>query len=73
MPHTPRAFHRATGYPVRLFQLGTEPGDNLSATSTAEERLVMVELLSHRMWELTGRSQPTYSPATIPVQLVRRG
>lgn len=40
--------------PARVFQLGTEPLDDLRATTTAEERLEMVAVLSARMRELTG-------------------
>jgi hypothetical protein len=45
--------------PVRVYRLGREPGDDLSAVSTPEQRLAMVAELSRRMWELTGRPVPS--------------
>ena len=54
-----------------VFQLGREPADDLSATTTAAERLEMVVILSRRMWELTGRPIPVYSRSEMPVQLIR--
>lgn len=57
---------------IRVFRLGEEPGDDLSSTTTAEDRLEMVFELSRRMWELTGRPLPTYDRRNIPVRIVRR-
>jgi hypothetical protein len=58
--------------PIRAYRLGEEPTDDLSAITTAEQRLAMVAELSRRMWELTGRGIPTYERARIPVHVVRR-
>jgi hypothetical protein len=67
-----RAARRAA--PARVFRLGEEPADDdLSADTTAEQRLEMVAELSRRMWELTGRATPSYARAAIPVRVVRRG
>lgn len=49
----------ARSMPVRVYRLGREPGDDLSAVSTPEQRLAMVAELSRRMWELTGRPVPS--------------
>jgi len=57
--------------PVRIFRLGEEPVDDLSSTTTAEERLEMVALLSARMCELAGTPAPMYSRAEIPVRVTR--
>ena len=65
--------NRRRCWPVRLYRLGEEPGDDLSAVSTPEERLGMVAELSRRMWELTGRPMPTYPRAAMPGRVVRRG
>ena len=59
-------------WPVRIFRLGEEPGDDLSASTTAAERIEMVWLLSARCWELTSRPLPDYTRATIPVRLTTR-
>ncbi len=58
-------------WPVRLYRLGDEPGDDLSAVSTPEERLAMVAELSRRMWELTGRPAPSYSRPGMPGRVFR--
>lgn len=58
---------------LRRYRLGEEPGDNLAEMTTAEERVAMVEVLSARMWELTGRPSPTYTRATMPVRLTFLG
>lgn len=47
--------------------------DDLSDSTTVEERLLMVDALSKRMWELTGRPVPTYLRAKIPTKVVRLG
>ncbi|MBK9386921.1 MAG: hypothetical protein IPN34_19070 [Planctomycetes bacterium] len=60
-------------WPVRIFRLGAEPSEDLSATTTAEERLAMVEELSRQAWELSGRPWPSYTRAEIPVRIFRPG
>jgi hypothetical protein len=60
-------------WPVRIYRLGAEPSENLSATTTAEERLAMVEELSRQAWELSGRPWPSYTRAEIPVRIFRPG
>jgi hypothetical protein len=56
---------------VRVFRLGQEPADDLSSLTTAEQRLAMVTLLTHRMWELTGRPVPSYQRASMPGRVLR--
>ncbi|MBL8900731.1 MAG: hypothetical protein JNM84_24075 [Planctomycetes bacterium] len=46
---------------------------NLSATTTAEQRLAMLEELSRQAWELSGRPWPSYTRAEIPVRIFRPG
>ncbi|MCU0619489.1 MAG: hypothetical protein MUF40_06260 [Gemmatimonadaceae bacterium] len=46
--------------------------DDLSDTTTAVERVELVQVLSRRMWELTGRPFPDYSRAAMPGRVVRR-
>jgi len=57
---------------VRVYRLGEEPSDDLSAESTAEEMLAMVVELSRRLWELTGRPVPVYSRSDMPGRVVRQ-
>ncbi len=61
------------GWPVRIFRLGEEPGDDLSAETTAEQRLAMVWELTARMWELAGSPRPSYARSDMPIRLTRRG
>ena len=58
-------------WPARVYRLGEEPGDDLSATTTAAERVEMVWELSARMWELSGKLVPSYDRAHIPVKVIR--
>ncbi|MEO5580021.1 MAG: hypothetical protein ABIR58_05135 [Gemmatimonadaceae bacterium] len=57
---------------ARTFRLGEEPRDDLSACTTANERLALVADLTREMWALTGREMPIYSRTQIPVAVVPR-
>jgi len=69
-PNQPAASRRAT-WPIRVCRLGEEPGDDLSASTTPEERIEMVWELTRRMWSLTGRAWPEYARADLPVRVIR--
>lgn len=56
---------------ARVYHLGEEPIENLSAITTAEQRLAMVGELTARMWALTGRPLPSYDRREMPVAVVR--
>ena len=56
-----------SSWPVRVFRLGEEPVDDLSLTTSAEERLAMMWPLALETWALTGRPLPQYSRAETPV------
>lgn len=60
-----------SAWPIRRYRLGEEPSDDLSATTTAEERVAMMESLAREGWALAGRAYPTYSRADTPVTVVR--
>ena len=66
-----RAAVRQT-WPVRVYRLGEEPGDDLSAVTTPEQRLEMVAVLTQRMWELTGHPAPSYRREEMPGRVIRR-
>ncbi len=55
---------------MRRYRLGEEPSQDLTLTTTPEERLEMVETLSVEAWTLTGKPFPSYSRHEMPV--VRR-
>jgi hypothetical protein len=67
--HDPLAARRS--WPVRVYRLGHEPGDDLSATTTPEQRLAMVAVLSKRTWELSGRPVPSYPRSQMPGRVLR--
>jgi hypothetical protein len=58
-------------WPVRRFELGSEPDENLSASTTAEERLAMMWELSRQAWALSGRPSPAYDRSEAPGRVVR--
>ncbi len=60
-----------TNWPVRILAAGEQSTDDLSASSTAEERLEMVWVLSRRMWELTGHRSPALARENIPIRILR--
>ncbi|UCH26356.1 MAG: hypothetical protein JSV66_01515 [Trueperaceae bacterium] len=62
-----RARARAS-WPVRVFKSGTEPSDDLSNITTAEERLAMMWPLAVEAWTLSGKTLPSYSRSEIPIR-----
>lgn len=60
-------------WPVRKMRLRDEPGDDLSAKTTAEERLAMMWPLAVEAWSLTGRPMPNYERQDAPIRRLTRG
>jgi hypothetical protein len=60
-------------WPVRVFRLGDEPSDDLSSSTTAEQRLAMMWELAERGWRLAGREIPEYRRSEIPGKVLRNG
>jgi hypothetical protein len=58
---------------VRVYRLGAEPSDDLTATTTSEERLAMMEPLALEAFALSGRPLPNYDRGESPVALRRLG
>ena len=58
---------------VRKYVLGHEPGDDLSATTTPEERLAMMWPLTLEAWALAGIEVPHYERRRTPVRRRLRG
>jgi hypothetical protein len=67
----PRSRRVSEAAPARLYELGHEPADNLAATTTAEERIEMVGILTRRAWELSGRPWPVIPRDQWPVIITR--
>jgi hypothetical protein len=57
-------------WPIRVYKLGEEPADDLSATTTAAERLAMMWPLTLQVWALTGRPLPDYKRSETPIRVV---
>lgn len=57
-------------WPVRKFRLADQPGPDLSATTTADERLAMMWPLARDAWTLAGRTIPDYPRDRMPVRVV---
>ena len=69
---TTRARDRAN-WPIKVYKLGEEPSDDLSESTTPEERLVMMWELAERGWLLTGREIPDYHRENMPGRVIRNG
>ena len=61
-----RALQRAQ-WSIAKYRLGEEPSDDLSSTTTAEQRLQMMWPLALEVWALTGRPLPAYERHEIPL------
>jgi len=60
-------------WPIRLRPLSNDVEDDLSASTTAEERLAMMWPLSRDAWLLSGQAVPTYERHQAPVRLSKLG
>ena len=60
---------RAT-WPARTFRLEDQPGPDLSATTTADERLAMMWTLALDVWAFAGRAIPEYPRHRTPVRVI---
>ena len=56
---------------MRRFKLGEEPDEDLSAGTTAEQRLGMMWELAVAAWQLSGMRMPDYQRGETPVRVVR--
>ena len=61
---------RAT-WPVRKFRLEDQPGPDLFATTTADERLAMMWTLALDAWAFAGWTIPDYPRHRMPVRVIR--
>lgn len=61
-------------WPVLLSSLRNQPSDDLSSSTTLEERIAMMRPLAEAAWRVAGLPLPRYRRSRIPVRLlVRRG
>ena len=54
-------------WPIHLYRLGEEPGEDQSRLNTPKERLAMMWDLARDAWSLTGRPLPEYPRDQTPV------
>ena len=66
-----RSRARRQSWPVRRYRLGSEPSDDLSDVTTAEERLAMMWPLALEAWSLAGKRLPPYERSEAPVHRLR--
>ena len=59
-------------WPVRKYRLGSEPSDDLSDQTTAEQRIEMMWPLALEVWSLTGKPIPDYDRRETPILRLRR-
>lgn len=72
LPADPRRAARGS-WPVRVFRLGDEPSDDLTDSTTPEERLAMMWPLALDAWATAGRPLPAYSRDEMPGRVLRTG
>ncbi len=60
-------------WPVKVYKLGEEPSDDLSGSTTPEQRLAMMWELAERGWLLSGREIPDYQRKNTPGRVIRNG
>ncbi len=73
VPEPPVAQRRArrAEWPVRVYRLGEEPGDDLSAETTPAQRLAMMWPLALEAWAVAGRALPSYGRHDVPLSTRR--
>src|SRR5262245_10253663 len=64
---------RRAQWPIKRFRLGEEPPDDLSAVTTAAERIAMMWPLAETAWRLSGRTLPAYERRAIPLRFFPPG
>ena len=59
-------------WPIARFRLGDESADDISAVTTAAERIAMMWPLAETAWKLAGRPLPTYDRRNMPARVPSR-
>ncbi len=57
---------------ARLFPLAGRAEDDLSACTTAAERVALVAVLTREAWALSKRVIPDYQRSELPITVIRR-
>ncbi len=67
----PERYEAKKNLRARVAALADGASEDLSGCTTVAERVEMVELLSRRMWEISGRPIPTYARPEMPGRVLR--
>ena len=59
-------------WPIRKVGLREEPLTDLRDSTTVDERIALVGILTRRQWEFAGLPVPTYTRASMPGRVIRR-
>jgi hypothetical protein len=59
-------------WPSRVYNLGKEPDEDLSETTTMAERVAMVWQLTLDAWASAGEPIPDYPREKTPIRVIRR-
>lgn len=62
-----------SAWPIRRYELGREPSDDLSNETTPAQRLAMMWELAVEGWRLAGRTLPTYDRQSMPARFFPPG
>ena len=60
-------------WPIARFALDDDAADDISAVTTAAERIAMMWSLAETAWKLAGRPLPTYDRRNMPARVFRPG
>ena len=61
----------ASPAPARILWIEDRQQEDLTESTTVQERFAMVATLSRRMWEISGCPWPSYNRTSIPVEIIR--
>ena len=56
---------------MKVFRLGEEPSDDLSDSTTPEERIAMMWVIAVDAWTSSGRPFPQYTREQMPGRIIR--
>lgn len=62
---------RRAALSIRKLDRDDPPGDDLSASTSPEQRITLVWELTQRMWALTGRAWPDIPRDRLPIRITR--
>jgi hypothetical protein len=67
-----RRARKRQSWPVVITTLHDQPTDDLSASTTLEERIAMMRPLALTAWRVAGLPLPRYRRSRIPIRILRR-